>query len=219
MSEAALRDLNRTLEARVTERTQALAQEIADREQIEAQLRDLVIRDPLTGLYNRRELSRVLAEEVERAQRYRRPLALALIDLDHFKAVNDTYGHLAGDAVLRGVAALLGRQVRRTDRLARYGGEEFALLFPETSARHAFQVVEALRARIAETAFTAPAPAQPIHLTVSAGVAGLYPRLETAEQLVAAADTALYEAKQRGRNCTLPYRHGPHPPPPEALAG
>ena len=162
-------------------------------------LEELAIRDGLTGLANRREFDRRLKEELERSRRYSHPFSLLMLDLDHFKGVNDSYGHPAGDEVLRALAARIREQVRPVDQVARYGGEEFAVIQPETGGAGALALAERLRAAIAAVPFALDA-GRSIDLTASIGVA-CFPRdSETEHDLVAAADHALYGAKQSGRN-------------------
>ncbi len=162
-------------------------------------LRLLATRDELTGLLNRREFDRILDEERERALRFGHPLGLIMIDVDRFKAINDGHGHPAGDAVLREVARLLGREVRTVDRVARFGGEEFAVLLVQTDATGTSDVASRLCATIAGESFTAAGVAG-LRVTISAGVAALPNDARQAGEFVAAADKALYAAKQRGRN-------------------
>lgn len=162
-------------------------------------LRQLATRDQLTGMLNRRELDRILMEESERAQRFGHSLALIMVDIDHFKSVNDTHGHPAGDAVLRRVAQRLTAQVRTVDRIARYGGEEFALVLVQTDRRAALEVAS----RIVATVAAQPVPIDgglELPLTVSAGLAVLPADAKHVEQLISAADRALYAAKKGGRN-------------------
>jgi diguanylate cyclase (GGDEF)-like protein len=162
-------------------------------------LRQLATRDQLTGMLNRRELDRILMEESERAQRFGHSLALIMVDIDHFKSVNDTHGHPAGDAVLRRVAQRLTAQVRTVDRIARYGGEEFALVLVQTDRRAALEVAS----RIVATVAAQPVPidgGRELPLTVSAGLAVLPADAKHVEQLISAADRALYAAKKGGRN-------------------
>jgi diguanylate cyclase (GGDEF)-like protein len=159
-------------------------------------LSELSVIDSLTGLHNRRFLERRLAYEVERARRYQRELALLVVDIDHFKRVNDTYGHSAGDAVLRTVAGALRDVCRRQDLIARYGGEEFVVVAPETDALGARAVAERLRASVHAQQFT-EGPEWP--LTVSIGVAILGDRSDP-NALFRAADAALYQAKRGGRD-------------------
>ncbi|WP_373044841.1 diguanylate cyclase [Vulgatibacter sp.] len=155
--------------------------------------------DSLTGLYNHRFLERRLREEFLRAQRYRNELALAVIDLDHFKQVNDGYGHLAGDEVLREFAQLLREEVRETDFIARYGGEEFVMLLPETALDGAAAVLRRVQEEMAGRRFGAPYAS--LQVTCSAGIA-LFPGagIQSPEELLRCADNALYEAKRTGRN-------------------
>lgn len=162
-------------------------------------LEDLSAHDGLTGLYNYREFHRRLTEEAQRSLRYDHPFSLLILDIDDFKALNDTYGHLAGDEALRGLAALIRRAVRPVDEVARYGGEEFAILLPETPGPGAFAMAERIREIIA-THPIAIAPAQTVGLTVSIGVATYPQDADTEEKLLGAADRALYAAKNGGRN-------------------
>jgi diguanylate cyclase (GGDEF)-like protein len=157
----------------------------------------LSITDALTGLANRRHLFRQLEQEVARTARFRTQVALVMLDLDHFKELNDAAGHIAGDAVLRQVAEVLRGQVRRVDIVARYGGEEFCLVLPQVSKADAVEVAEKLRRSIAEQSFSHAAPGS---ITASAGVAHLPTDAGTLETLLEAADAALYASKRRGRN-------------------
>lgn len=155
--------------------------------------------DPLTGCLNRRALVESLEQELERARRYEFPVTVLMIDLDRFKAINDTRGHLVGDAVLRQLGDLLRREARSVDLVARYGGEEFVIVLPNTASPGGLTFAERLRARIAGHDF-AP-DLEPLSLTVSIGVA-TFPAVggESVEALLAAADQALYRAKHEGRN-------------------
>ncbi len=157
----------------------------------------LSITDALTGLANRRHLFRQLEQEVARAARFRTQVSVVMMDLDHFKDLNDAAGHVAGDAVLRQVAEVLKGQVRRVDVVARYGGEEFCLVLPQVAKADAVEVAEKLRRSIAEQPFGST-PAGKI--TASAGVAHLPTDASTLEGLLEAADAALYASKHRGRN-------------------
>ena len=158
------------------------------------QLRVLAITDQLTQLYNRLKLDEVLTYEVARSQRDKSPLTVAVIDIDKFKSVNDTFGHQVGDSVLIGVSQIMLRHIRATDILGRWGGEEFMLILPNTSLEHAYEHVNKLRKRVQMAEF---APVQQI--TISAGLSscGQYTCEKT---LVELADNALYEAKENGRN-------------------
>jgi diguanylate cyclase (GGDEF)-like protein/PAS domain S-box-containing protein len=171
-------------------------QDITERKEGARQLEYLVDHDFLTGLYNRRWFDRELAREVERASRYKTPGAVLVIDLDHFKDINDSLGHKAGDDLLKGVAGLLKQRVRHADVLARLGGDEFALLLPQTSSDHAEivadEIVKTLNRRMPAS------DDQSVVVTASVGVAisdGL-----TDTELMAYADLAMYEAKEAGRN-------------------
>jgi diguanylate cyclase (GGDEF)-like protein len=170
---------------------------------LEAKTRELEIeaqRDGLTGLYNRAYFDHVLAQKVAQAHRDGTPLSLVLFDIDHFKRVNDTYGHQAGDKVLAGVAQVLGGRMRPTDVTARYGGEEFVLVLPSTDTAGAAVVAERLRARLGETAHDIGSGSA-LRVTASAGHATLLPGTDaSSEMLVASADMALYAAKHAGRN-------------------
>lgn len=158
----------------------------------------LTIADGLTGIANRRAFEDAIQAEVRRAVRYGRPLSLVMFDLDHFKEVNDTYGHMAGDHVLKTVASVVRGRVREGDTFARYGGEEFAVLVPETPRAVAAQLAEAIRSSIANAQFLFEDRLIPV--TVSLGVADVAGDIRTPHQLVNAADARLYEAKRGGRN-------------------
>jgi diguanylate cyclase (GGDEF)-like protein len=155
--------------------------------------------DGLTRIHNRRAFDERLVDEMRRHQRYRQPMCLLMLDLDHFKTVNDTYGHLAGDQVLREVGRLLSETLRSTDFTARYGGEEFVVILPQTSEEQARMLAERLRGLIAATPFRHNG--QPFSITVSIGVAFLMPgALARRKTLLEKADQALYQAKHLGRN-------------------
>jgi len=158
---------------------------------------ELAHTDALTGLANRRRLDHDLKIECERSGRYRRPLALIMFDVDHFKRFNDTYGHQRGDEVLQEFGATVAATVRATDTAYRYGGEEFAVLARETDTEHAVILAERLRRRIEEH-FAASGAIAPI--TSSLGVGLVDPDHPTPETVIASADTALYRAKSEGRN-------------------
>ncbi len=163
-------------------------------------LRSLAERDSLTGLLNHTRLKEQLVVEVARAQRLHTDLAYAMLDLDHFKKINDTYGHVSGDRVLRILARLLRQRVRKTDILGRYGGEEFAIVLPSTDAGGAYMVIEALRESFERLRHQAAGIE--FSVTFSAGI-GLMPPCADADALNRAADQALYQAKRNGRNQTV----------------
>ncbi len=169
------------------------------REQV--RLYEMVITDEKTGVRNYHYFRIRLGEEFERARRYGKDLALLMIDLDDFKAVNDEHGHLVGDAVLKEIAMLLVEGQRSVDVVARYGGEEFALILPETGLAGAQVIAERLRARIAGHNFSAGLGGKPLELTISCGVSAYpHPDLSTKEELIQRADRALYRAKGSGKN-------------------
>ena len=163
------------------------------------QMRHLAETDPLTETYNRRALGVKLQQEVERAQRYGTVLTCVMLDIDNFKAVNDTFGHLAGDRVLRQIANILRREQRAVDVVARYGGEEFVVLLPETGGPGARIFAERVLRRVAAWDFGEPG--KPVHVTVSIGLA-TYPdeRVPDGDSLLRVADENLYRAKAAGRN-------------------
>ena len=163
-----------------------------------AKLEESNVTDGLTSLYNRRYLQQRFQTEFGRAQRHGNALTLILFDLDHFKRVNDTYGHLAGDDVLRTVAQVIKSLVRAEDMAARYGGEEFAVLLPDTGLSGAMTLAERIRAQIAATPVTSGEHI--IDVRTSLGVAEWTPDMQNYEQLINSADQALYEAKHNGRN-------------------
>ncbi len=159
-------------------------------------LYELSLTDGLTQIANHRHFQERLRDEFRRAQRYDDPLALVLLDLDHFKDVNDRHGHLAGDQVLKDVAAAIKKSVRETDFVARYGGEEFAVILPKTQLAGALTVAERVWSDVAKLKLGSG-----FHVTASLGLAGYPSRsVASAEQLVRCADDALYRAKREGRN-------------------
>jgi diguanylate cyclase (GGDEF)-like protein len=174
------------------------AAEALQRTRLYEQAERLATTDGLTGLSNRRSFTAQLQARHREAERYKKPLSLLLLDIDHFKKVNDTYGHPAGDAVLRGVALAARTQARETDLCARYGGEEMAFILPETDARGAMVIAERVRAAVA--AAQHPTESGNIRVTVSVGVATSPADGDSPEALLEAADKALYRAKQAGRN-------------------
>lgn len=159
--------------------------------------------DGLTSVYNRQHFDRVLRIELKRHQRNPKPLSLIMLDLDYFKRLNDTYGHIAGDLVLKKVGSLLEETVRETDIAARYGGEEFVVILPETNEEQAWLLAERLRKKIGKTSFSYDN--KRFNVTASIGVASLKPNpLTPGDSLISQADQALYMAKNSGRNmvCT-----------------
>ncbi|HYN18744.1 MAG TPA: diguanylate cyclase [Actinomycetes bacterium] len=174
-----------------------------------AQLAHLARHDPLTGLGNRRSLQQDLEVLHARSQRYRRRFALAMCDIDRFKAYNDTHGHQAGDQALRAVAATIARELRGGDAVYRYGGEEFLLVLPEQTLDTALIAVERVRSAMERLAIPQTAAGPSGMLTLSAGIAAFGPgEPTTAEELLKQADVALYRAKSAGRN-QLALAHSP----------
>lgn len=197
--ERQLQLLNMELEDRVARRTEQLRNELKERERVEKELKHLATHDPLTGLYNRNELERRIAEDIDRANRYVHPLSIFMVDIDHFKAINDQYGHAGGDRVLRSVAFELERSLRKTDYVARFGGEEFLVVLPETSLSRAIDLGERMLKRVAK--HEAKLGDERVALTISIGVASFPDTATNWSDLLNAADLAMYQAKHDGRNC------------------
>ncbi len=154
--------------------------------------------DFLTELPNRRQLDERMREEMGRAKRYNQRFSLVVFDLDHFKRVNDDFGHAAGDRILRAIAQLMHEQKRSSDFLARYGGEEFVMLLPETPLENAVQLAEKIRARVREAEYQFQK--RLVRITLSAGVGEVEPATDSPESLFDRVDAALYQAKREGRD-------------------
>jgi len=176
------------------------------------QLEVLATTDPLTGLFNRRHFLSAMEAEWSRFQRYYRSLSVLMVDIDHFKAVNDRFGHAAGDEAIKAVAAVCISGKRKSDLVGRVGGEEFAILLPETSMSRARVVAERIRRKI--EALALPTGGAPLTLSVSVGVAEAFTSMSGVDALMKAADGALYEAKAQGRNRSVCWS----PPAPPKLA-
>ena len=162
----------------------------------------LSVTDGLTGISNRPKMEQTLQSEFERSMRYGSPLAVVLLDVDHFKVVNDTYGHQKGDEILLAFASLLKKFCRANDVAARYGGEEFLMILPQSNAQGAFKIAERVREEMMKLNFTGQE--SNFNVTTSCGVAELdRDDMKSADQLISAADHALYEAKNSGRNKTI----------------
>jgi diguanylate cyclase (GGDEF)-like protein/PAS domain S-box-containing protein len=174
-------------------------QDISDRKQMERELERMATQDELTGLFNRRELNRRLEEEIRRAERYGQHFSIWMLDVDHFKRINDDYGHQEGDQVLRILATNLKQMLRETDIAARFGGEEFTVILSHTSLEQGKQMAQRVRQAMADLEIH-PDVGDSFSITASIGVAAYPQHGTTVEELVRAADQALYVAKQRGRN-------------------
>jgi diguanylate cyclase (GGDEF)-like protein len=186
----------------------ATVKRLARQKEKQTALRHASRTDPLTGLANRRSGDARLTEEIARSRRYGRDMAVAMIDIDHFKGINDRLGHAAGDEVLEFVSAELRSVSRETDLVVRWGGEEFLFVFPETAVQDAALIVERFRAHLASRPVHVKASGgSDLTVTVSGGVAGLEEHDE-ADTLVSRADSALYEAKKTGRNRLLMWQLG-----------
>jgi len=177
-----------------------VARDITERKSFEDKLRKLATTDSLTSIWNRRYFRSLAKRELDRTNRYGGELALMMIDLDHFKRINDTYGHAVGDEALKMVAAIGRATLRRIDMFARYGGEEFVIALPETSLEQALQVAERLRLTLNETPITTETEAKPLYMTVSIGLTVTGPGSADLNTLLKQADEALYQAKDNGRN-------------------
>jgi diguanylate cyclase (GGDEF)-like protein/PAS domain S-box-containing protein len=175
-------------------------EDITERKAAKAQLAHLASHDSLTGLYNRREIEECLQRVYHQMVRYMRSMSICLIDIDHFKQVNDTNGHQIGDRVLSKLGKILRQMTRGADCCGRYGGEEFMLVLPETDLQGAKRLGELLRSRIEKTLIKIEGQEHPLSITVSVGIAELTPDISDPDQLVSIADKALYIAKDNGRN-------------------
>lgn len=193
-------DLNAPLECPVAESSCHWLDEVENLRRQIAELTDLALTDALTKLYNYRHFENVLQAEMDRSKRSGIPTSLVMIDLDHFKRINDIHGHEVGNVVLKAVANKLFSEVRTTDIVCRYGGEEFAIIFPETQLHLAVKVADRIREAIAFTPIMNGS--DELNVTASMG-ASVYMKSSTltVEEFVDSGDKYLYEAKQSGRNC------------------
>lgn len=193
-------ELNARIYARLRVKSQQdeLQQKNRQLETMLTRVETLAIMDSLTGLFNRRRFETILSNEFKKSQRYLHPLTCLMIDIDHFKEINDTFGHQAGDQVLKEAASCIQANIREVDTLARWGGEEFVVLSPNTSKENAMRAAERILNSISVNAFTTIGSRS---LTVSIGIAGIPDsEIDTTEKLIHAADLAMYEAKRKGRN-------------------
>lgn len=189
-----LEEQNRVLE----EEKQLLQHEIKERQRLERELRRLAGTDPLTGAANRRRFMEIASNELYRHKRYRHPMALAMMDIDHFKQINDTHGHPVGDKVLRSLVRYCQIYLRKSDLLGRVGGEEFAILLVETNPTSGRMVADRLRQKIANLKL--PVERGDLQFTVSIGITSSKKGDDTIETIIKRADEALYQAKAKGRN-------------------
>lgn len=157
--------------------------------------------DPLTGLYNRRHFEAEARKEIQRAQRYKFPFTIVMMDIDHFKKINDSYGHVCGDEVLSQIAAVCNNKMRSTDLLGRYGGEEFSFLLPVTGLNGACALINRLRKALADLSFKKNG--RSFSVTASFGVYEHNGDEDTLEEFLERSDQALYKAKNNGRNCIV----------------
>lgn len=183
-------------------RTKALQDELKKKnrqlEDLLKQVEIMAITDQLTGIYNRRRLTSILEKEFRRSTRYKTPLSCLMIDIDHFKRINDMFGHNAGDMVIRETAQIIGKNARDIDTVARWGGEEFIALFPQTQKEDAVQPASRILKNISDHRFSEIAGER---ISVSIGIASVPdPSIDTEEKLIHSSDMALYAAKKNGRN-------------------
>ncbi|HEX4871156.1 MAG TPA: sensor domain-containing diguanylate cyclase [Nevskiaceae bacterium] len=173
--------------------------DITEQKTREERLYQRATRDPLTGVYNRGHFTELASQEIERARRFSEPLSLALLDIDHFKKVNDSHGHEVGDRTIQKLADTCSEFLRRIDFIGRLGGEEFAITLPRANKEPAFEMMQRLRLRLAEQA-VALEGGRSLGFTVSIGIASLRPHTRDLAELLRNADAALYRAKREGRN-------------------
>jgi diguanylate cyclase (GGDEF)-like protein len=188
-----------TAKAELAKLSTGLIEDLFDQRQENSILRQQVNKDSMTNLNNHQRFRELLQQETARSARYFNPLSLIFADIDNFKSINDAYGHLAGDRVIRTIAGSLKSELRDSDLVARYGGEEFAIILPETEKAGAWEVAERLRIKI--DSFRIIHEDNFIHPTMSFGVASLQPGAnDSIDELIQMADKALYKAKKQGKN-------------------
>ena len=196
----------RKLQISLQEKNALLEKEIMERKRIQVELERIATTDPLTGLYNRRYFFNLGETEYAKAQRYKRPISVIILDADHFKDINDSYSHAAGDQALVHLATQLHNLTRSADIVARYGGEEFIILLPETPSQDAYWLAERIRETIQNSILSYEG--KQFSYTLSLGIADNQVSEQCAkfEGILSLADRALYQAKDRGRNCTVIYQ-------------
>ncbi len=190
--------INKTLEAK----TKETEEKINEQAKIIDELRSRLRIDPLTNLFNRRALEADLKKELSKIRRYNYPLSLIMCDIDHFKKINDTYGHQTGDKILQNLANIWKEMIRDSDSIYRYGGEEFIIMAPHTIKEEAFQLAERLRRKVKNYKFVIDPSGNYIQLTISLGVTQVEPK-EDIEHALERVDKALYMAKNQGRDRTI----------------
>lgn len=178
-----------------------IIRDVTERKQFEEKLYYLSTTDELTGLYNRRYFIRIAEDELERAKRYQKYFSIIMMDIDHFKTINDTYGHSAGDKVLKSLGLLLLNRLRKNDTTARLGGEEFGVILPETNLDQAYIAAEQIRNKVVSS--PVEYEGQEINYNLSAGVASYSSSTNSLEDILREADRALYQAKEKGRNMSV----------------
>ena len=178
--------------------SQGIARDITERKRLQEELQQQATTDDLTGVSNRRHLLALAQRELQRAVRLKHPVAIALLDIDRLKEINDTYGHATGDRMLQAFAKTCRENIREIDLFARFGGDEFALVVPEANREQAYQAVERVRAAVA--AMSIDVDGKRVSLTMSAGISSLTDEHESLDTLLVRADRFLYRAKEDGRN-------------------
>ena len=189
-----------TAKAELINLSSSLINDLLDQRQENNLLRKQVVRDSMTNLFNHQHFRQLLAQEISRSERYNNHLSFIFGDIDHFKSINDTYGHLAGDHVIKTIADCLRKKLRESDHVARYGGEEFAIILPETKKEDAIQVAERLRKAVRSLIIFCDG--KYIQTTISFGIVTNHPSKKTSlDETIRRADSALYKAKTQGRDC------------------
>ncbi|MFP4296967.1 MAG: diguanylate cyclase [Spirulinaceae cyanobacterium] len=178
-----------------------LHKSLKEQARLTAALEKLAHIDPLTEVWNRRYFEEIAQREFTRAQRYQRLFSVLMLDIDYFKKINDTYGHIVGDEILKALAKVSLNNLRKTDYLGRFGGEEFIAILPETARNTALEIAQRLREAIAQ--MVVPYETNLIQITVSIGVTTYHPRDDEFKKVLARSDNALYAAKNQGRNCVV----------------
>ena len=188
----------KNLEKKLQTLNEFLQVQLEENKRLSQQLQEQAIRDPLTGVYNRRYFSEALDNETFRAMREHIPFSLVILDVDHFKRINDTYGHKCGDLILKSLAQFLHDNIRRSDIICRFGGEEFVILMPDANIESAYERTETFRKQF--EAMMHAYEGRKIHSTFSAGIASFPIHSTSGESLLGMADLALYQSKAQGRN-------------------